>query len=296
MHRSLYVVTHSLACLLSLAAVGVAQVSIAHACDLPASTTKGTVVRVLDGETLLLDSGQEARLVGLLAPRAPVGGDGTWPYEDDAKRALALLVEGKTVDLRSSGRELDRYGRLLAGAVIVNGADAGWVQEALVRSGQARVYVAPGSAGRPLLDRACYARLLEAERLARDARSGLWASSVYAPRDATQVRDLLSLIGQFAIVEGRVVHATMRGRRVYLNFGEDWRRDFTVLSHPPPKRGSDDRAGNLTLEAYQGKRVRVRGWLARRNGPMIETRDLGDVEVLREGKDQPLSQEAEPTK
>jgi len=71
--------------------------------------------------------------------------------------------------------------------------------------------------------------------------------------------------------------ATVKGR-TYLNFGADWREDFTV--------SIDKRAMKLfkksgfDLLALKNKRIRVRGWLKKFNGPMIEASHPEQIEVL----------------
>ena len=86
------------------------------------------------------------------------------------------------------------------------------------------------------------------------------------------------LIGSFQVVEGRVVDAAaVRGRR-FLNFGADWRTDFTVTVAPADwKRFA---AAGLSVQDYEGRRVRVRGWLDRINGPSIDATHPEQIEVL----------------
>ncbi|MDX1711308.1 MAG: hypothetical protein R3316_09250 [Rhodovibrionaceae bacterium] len=73
--------------------------------------------------------------------------------------------------------------------------------------------------------------------------------------------------------------ADVRGR-VYLNYGEDWRRDFTVtLDRKTAARFRDEGIDPL---AYEGRRLRVRGWVKSFNGPMIEVTHPEQIEVLSE--------------
>ena len=71
--------------------------------------------------------------------------------------------------------------------------------------------------------------------------------------------------------------ASVRGR-IYLNFGLDWRTDVTVGIGKREGRAFE-RAG-FDLLSLNGKRVRVRGWLRRRNGPMIEATHPEQIEIL----------------
>jgi hypothetical protein len=85
-------------------------------------------------------------------------------------------------------------------------------------------------------------------------------------------------LGGFELVEGRVLAVGRGGGNTYLNFGADWRSDFTIaVSHRA--RQTFEEAG-IDLESYEGKRVRVRGWLKSRNGPMIGVTHPEQIEEL----------------
>jgi micrococcal nuclease len=85
-------------------------------------------------------------------------------------------------------------------------------------------------------------------------------------------------IGSFGLVEGEVVTAVRRKDTWYLNFGPDWRSDFTAAI--PVKRLPAAELAALDPYALQGQRVRVRGWLESYNGPMIELTHLAQLERL----------------
>jgi len=136
-----------------------------------------TAIAVIDGDTLVLDDGQEVRLVGLQAPKLPLGRPGfqTWPLAEEAKAALAALTLGRRIVLGYGGRRLDRHGRALAHLF---DADVGtWIQGALLEAGLARVYSFADN-------RALVAEMLALERTARTAHRGIWADPFYAPRSA----------------------------------------------------------------------------------------------------------------
>ena len=69
----------------------------------------------------------------------------------------------------------------------------------------------------------------------------------------------------------------VRGRG-YLNFGENWREDFTVSIAPRDRRRFE--AAGIAVEDYEGRLVRVRGWVDSFNGPMIEATHPEQIEVL----------------
>lgn len=238
-----------------------------HAIRATEAARDGVVRAVVDGDTLLLQSGIEVRLVGIQAPKLPLGRRGfrTWPLAAESKAALEKLTLGKHLTLGYGGRKIDRNGRLLAQLT----DDAGtWIQGAMLSRGMARVYTFADNRGRA-------AEMLALERDARAARRGIWANAFYRVRSVDETPEL---IDTFQLVEGRVQNVGVVRGRVYLNFGPDWRTDFTVTIAPGSVRRFD--GGAATLEALRGARIRVRGWLQRYNGPMIEVTHPEQIERL----------------
>ena len=110
----------------------------------------------------------------------------------------------------------DRYGRLVAQ---VERADGLWLQGALLERGLAQVQTRPGETARA-------GEMLALEQTARAAGRGLWAEPAFMAREAGRARS--TAVGRFRIVRGRVLRVAPTERYVYLNFGADWRADFTV--------------------------------------------------------------------
>ena len=257
--------------------VGVLSVVLALAVAWPAAgLQRGESVRVgavIDGDTVVLerpvDGARQVRLVGIQAPKLPLGRPGfeAWPLAAEAKRVLEELVRGHTFELRFGGRRMDRHGRLLAHLYDEDGT---WVQGEILGLGMARVYSFADN-------RALVAEMLALEGAARAARRGIWGHPFYAVRNPAEAA---RHIDTFQLVEGRVLDAARVKGRIYLNFGVDWRSDFTVMINARPlrlftKAGLDP----LTLE---GRIIRARGWLKRRNGPMIEATHPEQIEVVGE--------------
>lgn len=224
---------------------------------------------VVDGDTVILDrkieGADEVRLVGIQAPKLALGRPGfaDWPLAEAAKAALADLTLGRKVRLLFGGQRVDRHGRLLAH--LVNDREA-WVQGEMLARGMARVYTFPDN-------RAQASALYACERQARGRRRGIWGLAHYAVRSPESVaRDT----GTFQLVEGTVLDAANVKGTVYLNFGGDWRRDFTIVIDKPSLAGFS-RAGFDPL-ALKGTAVRVRGWVSSRNGPMIEATHPEQIE------------------
>jgi micrococcal nuclease len=245
------------------------------ACDISGFET-GAVAAILDGETLRLTDGRTVRLIGAKAPRPPLGwrGDQPWPFVEEAKARLESLALGKPVELGFAGRRSDRHGNLLAQVFVPTGGGRLWLQQELVAGGMARVYSFPDN-------RACVDELLAREAEARSERRGLWTASAYRIVGALDLERLGRLIHTYQLVEGRVVAVGEGAGRIYLNFEADWRRDFTVSVER--KQASRFAASGIDLKALTGRRLRVRGTLAWRNGPMIEASHPEQIELLPEG-------------
>ncbi len=227
----------------------------------------GRVVEIVDGDTLVLDTGIEVRLVGIQAPKLPLDRPNfvKWPLADEAKAALSSLALGREVRLKYGGRRRDRYRRALAHLFTETGQ---WIQGALLKQGFARVYSFRDN-------RARVARMLAHERQARAAKRGIWKHPYYRILDATETPQF---IDTFQLVEGRVHRVAVVRGRIFLNFAEDWQSDFTV-TFSARDRALLERSG-FDYRALEGRRVRVRGWLKSWNGPMIEATHPEQVEVL----------------
>jgi len=230
-----------------------------------------TVTGVVDGDTVILGSRIEGsnrvRLVGIQAPKLPLGRKNhkKWPLADESRAALEKMVLGKRVTLQFGGRHMDRYGRLLAHLYTDTGE---WVQGTLLAAGMARVYSFPDN-------RALIADMLALERQARGRRQGLWADPFYAVRAVDKVA---SLIGTFQLIEGTVYDAqTVRGK-TYLNFTADWRSDFTISIGKKGRKSFA--AAGLDPLTLKGRTVRVRGWLRKYNGPLIEVSHPEQIEII----------------
>jgi hypothetical protein len=113
------------------------------------------------------------------------------------------------------------------------------------------------------------------ERAARGAGAGIWADRRFAVRPADQLE---GTVGSFQIVRGRVVRVAPTKRYVYLNFGADWRSDFTLRVAGQLAR-SLKKAG-LDLEALAGREVEVRGYVLEAGGPLIELSHREQIIIL----------------
>jgi micrococcal nuclease len=131
------------------------------------SSDTAHVRRVVDGDTILLTSGERVRLIGVDTPESVKPGT---PVQCYARRASAFthrLLDGAAVRLVSGAERRDRYGRLLA--YVYRESDGLFINAALVRDGYARTLeIAPNTA-----HAGEFAALASA---ARRAGKGLWGA------------------------------------------------------------------------------------------------------------------------
>jgi micrococcal nuclease len=119
----------------------------------------GSVVRVVDGDTFVLDSGERVRIVGVDAPEVSSGEC----FAVEAKDALSRLVLGKSVVLVDDVDPTDKYGRHLA-YVMVDGIDVGL---SLAADGFVRyMFVAPNYNRAESIKLSVYSAV--------DAKKGMW--------------------------------------------------------------------------------------------------------------------------
>ncbi|MFT5540486.1 MAG: micrococcal nuclease [Alphaproteobacteria bacterium] len=171
------------------------------------------MVDVSDGDTL---DGRQVRLVGIQAPKLPLGRPcfKTWPLGQAAKAALIRLTTNQKLTPHFGGARADRR--------------------------------------------------------------GIWGLNYYRVIKESEAN---RYVGTFQLIEGRILKTAVVRGRGYLNFGENWRQDFTITI---PKRALNRfrPVYGQRLHQLSGKTVRVRGWLKRYNGPMIEATHPEQIEVL----------------
>ena len=170
--------------------------------------------------------------------------------------------------LRGQDDAPDRYGRQAA-FVYLAGSETP-VQSELLSQGEA-LFAAD------VADRDCAAALAAAEAEARQAKRGTWTDASVI-KNAESPDDILTGIGRFTVVEGKILSVRQAGATTYLNFGRNWTRDFAVTISRRMMPAVE--AAGFTLKSLENKRIRVRGFVEARGGPRIEVLRVGQIEVL----------------
>ena len=93
------------------------------------------VVRVVDGDTIIIDGGESVRLIGINSAERQK------ECYTEAKQKLADLVDGKIVFLEKDAENRDKYGRLLRYVYLGNN----FVNLEMVETGYAYAYEYPPS-------------------------------------------------------------------------------------------------------------------------------------------------------
>jgi endonuclease YncB( thermonuclease family) len=221
---------------------------------------EGHVAAVIDARTFRLADGREVRLAGI----EPV----TTATNANRSSALSAIVAGHDVMLRGQDDAPDRYGRQPA-FVFLDGSDTS-VQSLLLAQGEALVSA-------DVTDRDCAASLIAAETDARAAKRGTWADPS-AIKNTESPGDILTGIGRFTVVEGKVLSVRQAGATTYLNFGRNWTRDFAVTISRRMLAAFE--AAGIVLKSLENRRIRVRGWVEARGGPRIEVLRVGQIELV----------------
>ncbi len=257
---------------------GAGSAAAARDCALPPPdlSPAGRIATVIDGDTVAFEKGADIRMIGIQAPKLPLGRDGfeAWPLAPEAKAFLEEIALEREAVLWSPGLARDRYGRTLAQVYVMGEGDEPpvWLQGAMIEAGLARVYSFPDNRG-------CVEQLLAMEAEARAAGRGMWGHPAYRILSADDLDDLYAHMGEYVLVEGRVKKVGVVRGRAYLNFADDWQSDFTVTMAPRDLKlfkriGAD-------VARYEGELIRARGWLRSFNGPVIEATHPEQIEVLR---------------
>ncbi len=122
------------------------------------------VVKVIDGDTIKVETGEVVRLIGIDAPETVHPSKSLACFGKEASQKTKETLEGNLVRLEKDVSDKDKYGRLLRyvwkEGILIN--------ELLVREGYATVATYPP-------DVKYQDRFLEAQRLAREENKGLWA-------------------------------------------------------------------------------------------------------------------------
>ncbi len=223
------------------------------------------VKQVIDPYTLSLDNGDIVRLAGLYY--MDMNGLEAGGFSTLAHKVLDDLVSGQNIKLyyKNKTPQKNRMGHVLGH--VVRADNGAWLQGTIISLG---LGVAFPDRDMPNMATEMYAL----EKEARDLNTGLWGQDLSVLNAAKDKIEYNS----FAIVIGKIASTAQRSGRFYLNFGENWRDDFTVSIAQEHLKLF--RALNIDPFTLNGTDVRVRGWVRSYNGAFMDINHPAVLEIL----------------
>lgn len=235
--------------------------------ELVPSPVSVKVMKVIDAQTFMGEDKNIYTLGGIEIPNAVTG---KADITADAAEALTELIEGQELKTyltkkKDQGR-LNRMNQMIVQAELRQGSI--WVQGEMLARGMARVRTTPSN---PELA----AEMFALENEARAVKRGLWAQEklqVLSPETAIGTEN------SFQLVEGAPISAAVTRNMIFLNFSEDYKKDFTI-GFPTKLRTAFARQGIDPLQ-FAHTKIRARGWVQSYNGPFIEIDHPQQIEIL----------------
>jgi len=226
------------------------------------------VTKVIDGDTVVLATGQHLRYIGIDAPETWVRKRGEFVYDPQLFGPEATLfnkdlVEGRYVRVEFDVEKKDRYGRLLGYCFV----DDLLINEKMIKEGYAVLYTFPPNVR--------YVDLfVKAQKKARKNKRGLWSEHAVISHQEAQ-----GYIGQARTVRGKIISAYDFGEIIFLNFGPDYRKDFTAVIFKSILPFFEQKGIN-PVYFYEGKLVEVTGMIGERKGPSIIVNSPKEIKVV----------------
>ncbi|MFH1946282.1 MAG: thermonuclease family protein [Acidobacteriota bacterium] len=227
-------------------------------------------IKVIDGDTIVLDGDETVRLLGIDTPELDHPNDSVRQFAQEAKDYVKSLVLDRNVRLEHEWERRDEYGRTLAYVFLPDGR---LLNAEILKNGYGFVYT-----------RKVYSRTEEFRGLERDAREagiGLWGRPEF---DEAEDVPLISWdeadkhYGENCEVQGTVIAARNTGRVCFLNFHEDWENHFTAVIFAR----DFDKFPTRPEKYYLNREVRVRGRIRKYRGkPEIICTSSGQITVVR---------------
>lgn len=199
-------------------------------CQAQVNPWKGRhVIAVPDADTLVLDNGEVARLIGIISPSSDHGKNKGSDFGNQAKLITEEMLLGKPIDISfdpaygPTGHR-DKFGRALIYVGISKGPEKVIANEELLKSGAGFFYDDGHSLEIGSL-------LKSAEEQARKKRAGLWATTEKSPMELATASG-----SSYQQPEPCVNLIYIRPTKPILE-GPNVTPDTTAINTPPPKSG-----------------------------------------------------------
>lgn len=232
-------------------------------------SVKGTydVGLPLDGLTILLKNGTQIRLAQIDIPdhfRPEPGQISSLAKE----KLIEVLENGKVKIFHPSNPKFQVKNRLNQEISHIQNNEGLWLQKELISNGLARVIPSP------YLPQATTA-LLDFEQEAREKSLGLWEDPRYTLQTPLSVKESA---WEMQIIVGEVKKIATVKNNAYLNFGVNYKTDFTIQIDNALRR--EFSKSNIDIFKLQNKKVEVRGYVESFNGPLVKLESTAHLRVI----------------
>jgi endonuclease YncB( thermonuclease family) len=204
---------------------------------------KVSLKRVIDGDTLLLESGESIRLIGINTPEVDSRFSHAQPGGKAARAWLQRKLQNSRIWLEYDAERFDKYQRRLAHVFLDSGD---YLNAMLLRQGLAMLTLTP-----PNLRYS--ERLTRAQQEAEEAGKGVWTMTAYQPKTLADFEPGSTYRGW---QRWQVTPESINSGRKYLHLEVNEKLSIHI-----PKA---QLAAFLPVETYLGKPLEVRGWMRRR--------------------------------
>lgn len=213
---------------------------------------------------------------------------GVWLIFGKNASAFSALT-GQTVTPYLAAKKADHTGSIAAHLMLSTNEEyqsdeEPWLQATFLSLGIAFLYIYPDRTS-------CADELREFETKAIIAGKGFWPQVLRQGIFGVPIEQNTALIvgeadnleiesaeGHYGIISGRVLSTGKSGRWRYLNFGDNFSRDFTVrVTARVEKRMIEQ---GLTIKGLVDKRIEVRGVIQSNGGPMIDVFDAAQIVIM----------------
>ena len=244
----------------------------ASAMPIPAKVSKcGTAtINSVENSAIMTAAGRnQIQLASIKMPELwPQGAAyANWRHAAWAHDQLEGHVRGKAVELFCEGETISYDDKKIAQILLPTGE---WLQWLLVKQGAAFVF--------PRRDHLSgLEQLYAAEDDARDNGLGIWQTTKILTADSLATNEGIRT-GWFQVIRGTVLNAARVRSQIFLNFGTDWRQDFTA--EIPSNAMRAFRKADMDPMTLQSKYVEVRGWVTWKGGPHIMLEGPGQIRLI----------------
>lgn len=205
------------------------------------------VIRVIDGDTVKLENGENLRYIGLDTPETRIKKNNRFiyapqPFALDAKRLNQKLVENKYIKIEFDVEKKDIYGRLLGYCFVGNT----FINAKLIEEGFAVTFTIPPNV--KYID-----TFIALQRAAREAKKGMWGAY-----ETINAKDCPKYVNQIRTVKGRIKDSYQAKKFISLNFDTSGSEKVKIVIFENSydafrKKGIDP------LNFYIGKTIEVSG-------------------------------------